>query len=96
MKSEIIKTVSLKGMNKRIGVALYKNEDGTHHFVQGTKTLIDRKTRNILTTKNIFSVESYAVIHDVMSKFFEDSEITRKILNLELSKINKFKGNSNF
>lgn len=96
MKSEPIKTVSLKGNNKRIGVALYENEDRTHYFIQITKTLIDRKTRNILTTKNVYSVESYAIIHDVMSKFFKDSKINNKILNLELSKISKFKGDSNF
>lgn len=96
MKTECIKTVVVKGNNKRIGVALYKNEDGTHYFVQSTRTLEDIKTRNILSTQSIYSVETYSVIHHIMSKFFEDSEITNKILNLELSKISKFKGHSNF
>ena len=93
--SQILKYVSLKGNNKRIKIALIE-KDGQFIFVQETRTLIDRKTRQIVGTDNIYSVETFAVLNDVFSKFLEDPEIKNKILHRELSKIVKFTGTSNF
>lgn len=92
-----LKHVSLKGNNKRIKVGLFLNKkENNHFFIQSTKTLIDRKKRKILSTQNIYSVETFYVLSEVFSKFLDDSEISNKILNVELSKVAKFKGSSNF
>jgi hypothetical protein len=92
---EVIKYVSLKGNNKRIKIGLLE-KDGQFVFVQETRTLIDRKTRQIVRTDNIYSVETFAILNDVFSKFLDSPEIKNKILHRELSKIVKFKGTSNF
>lgn len=92
---EVIKYVSLKGNNKRIKIGLLE-KDGQFVFVQETRTLIDRKTRQIVRTDNIYSVETFAILNDVFSKFLDNPEIKNKILHRELSKIVKFKGTSNF
>jgi len=92
---EVIKYVSLKGNNKRIKIGLLE-KDGQFVFVQETRTLIDQKTRQIVRTDNVYSVETFAILKDVFSKFLEDPEIKNKILHRELSKIVKFKGTSNF
>lgn len=90
-----LKYISLKGNNKRIKVGLVE-QDGGYFFIQETRTLIDRKKRQIVETNNIYSVETFALLKDVFYKFLEDSEISNKILHLELSKIVKFTGTSNF
>jgi len=90
-----LKYVSLKGNNKRIKVWLIE-KNGQYVFIQETRTLIDRKKRQIVETNNVYSVETFALLKDVFSKFLEDSEIANKILHLELSKIVKFTGTSNF
>jgi hypothetical protein len=92
---KVLKYVSLKGNNKRIKVGLLEN-DGDLVFIQETRTLTDFKTRTIVRTNNIYSVETFAVLFDVFSSFMQNSEIKNKILHKELSKIKKFKGISNF
>jgi len=94
-KIETIKYVSLKGNNKRIKIGLIR-KGKEYFFIQETRTLVDFKTRKIVRTDNIYSVETFAVLSDVFSKFMDNSEIKNKILNAELSKITKFKGFSNF
>lgn len=92
-----LKNISLKGNNKRIRVGLFLNKkDNNHFFIQSTRTLVDRKKRQILSTQNIYSVETFAVLNDVFSRFLNDSEIANKILNVELSKVVQFTGTSNF
>ena len=92
-----LKYISLKGKNKRIQAGLFLDEkEGTHFFIVNTKTLVDFKNRNILTTSNIFSVETFAVLSEVFDKFMNDSEIKNKIIHNELSRTEKFKGVSNF
>jgi len=92
-----VKFISIKGNNKRIKVGLfYDKRQNNHFFIQSTRTLTDRKKRQILSTQNIYSVETFAVLNDVFSKFLNDSEIANKILNVELSKVIRFKGTSNF
>jgi hypothetical protein len=92
-----IKHISLKGNNKRIKIGLFLNiKDNNHFFIQSTRTLVDRKKRQIISTQNIYSVETFAVLNDVFSKFLNDSEIANKILNIELSKVVRFSGTSNF
>jgi len=93
----LLKHISVKGNNKRIKVGLFLNKkENNHFFIQSTRTLIDRKKRNILSTQNIYSVETFAVLNDVFSRFLNDSEISNKILNVELSKVVRFSGTSNF
>lgn len=96
-KIKCIKHVNVKGNNKRINVGLFYNfEKKNHFFIVSTKTLVDCEKRSILSTQNIYSVETFAVLADVFSRFLDNSEISNKILNVEISKIEKFTGTSNF
>lgn len=96
-KVQLLKFVDVKGKNKRIHVALYLDlKDKTHFFLQYTKTLVDFKKRKIIETNNVYSVETFSILYDVSKRFLNDSEIENKILNVELSKMQKFEGTSNF
>ena len=94
-----IKTVFLKGKNKRIGIELnYKENEGFFYLIH-TKSLKDFKTRNILKTTTIYSVETFNVIFSAgMSEFVNDDLLQNKILINE--KTQQFKGkrflNENF
>lgn len=78
----------VKGNNKRI-IVTYFHENKS--FIVATKTLIDRKERRILTTENIYSVETFFVIHELMGSFLNDSSFFNKHLHKEVAKINEFK-----
>jgi hypothetical protein len=94
---ECLKSISVKGNNKRISVGLFLNKkENNHFFIVSTITLVDRLKRKKISTNNIYSVETMVVLNELVTKFFEDSEISNKILNIELSKVTKFKGRSNF
>lgn len=95
--TKCLKHIEIKGNNKRIVVGLFYNKkDNNHFFIQSTKTLIDRKTRNILKTQNIYSVETFVILNSAFSRFLDNPEISNKILNIEISRIKKFTGKSNF
>ena len=70
-------------------------KDNVHHFIVHTRTLIDFKKREILQTDNIYSVETFFALSQAFSMFTDNNEISNKILNLELSKCNRFKGTRN-
>ena len=94
MKKEPIKWIALKGKNKRIVVEM-REENNVHVFKVHTRTLIDFKKRIILQIDNIYSVETFFALSQAFSMFTDNAEITNKILYLELSKCNKFKGTRN-
>ena len=94
-----VKTIFLKGKNKRIGIELnYKEDDGFFYLIH-TKSLKDFRTRNILKTTTLYSVETFNVLFSAgMSEFVNDYLIQNKILINE--KTQQFKGtrflNENF
>ena len=94
MKNEPVKWIALKAKNKRIVVEMWE-ENNVHVFKVHTRTLIDFKKRIILQIDNIYSVETFFALSQAFSMFTENKEITNKLLNLELSKCNKFKGTRN-
>jgi hypothetical protein len=88
----LIKKIDVKGKNKRMFIFLFERPNNDHFIVMGSKTLIDFKTRQILTTENVYSVETFVVLKDVMSILLENSEVKNKILLRELANVGKFKG----
>jgi hypothetical protein len=86
----VIKYITAKGNNKRITVLLHEEEKA---FAVITKTLVDRKTRHIIETKNLFSYETLTIMNDVISMMLQNSEVKNKIFNRE--KMNMFKAKTN-
>lgn len=87
-KIKLLEYFELKGKNKRIRIELCK--DNEKFFVVQTKTLQDFKTRNITTTLNVYSVETFAVLAGVMFEFLEHSVVKNKHLLKEISAIQKW------
>lgn len=97
MDATVLKYCSAKGNNKRVSIALCEdNTTKEKYFFCRTRTLVDFKKRDILTTENIFSVETMAVYYDVLDHIFTTPQIRNKILLKELNAVRKFKGTSNF
>ena len=90
MKVKCLKHIESKTSNKRIYIYLIEDTSGTKSFEVRTKTLISFKERHILQTHNIYSVETFAVLCDLMKYFLNDSEVENKILLKELSEVRKF------
>ena len=89
-----LKQVIAKGKNKRINIFLIEDSKGNKAFLVYTKTLVDFKTRNILSTSTSYSVETFAVLRDIFSSFLDDAEVKNKLIHKELSRIHKFSGSS--
>ena len=87
---KILHIAQAKGVNKRIEVILYDFGDDGKIFRVFTKTLKDFKKREIFTTDNAYSVETFAVLTEMFKLFLDDSEMKNKTLLNELSKINTF------
>lgn len=96
MKNSVLHIIKAKGKNKRVEIALLGVGNQSKAFVVKTKTLVDFKTRNILETQNIYSVETFAVLRDLFDIFLNNPEIKNKLILKELSEINKFKCDSTF
>lgn len=91
MKSKPIHQLKAKGNNKRIVIQIIEFEDKSKAIFVATKTLIDFKTRNILSTTNLYSVETFAILKDMFSYILDKSEIKNKIFLKELDNISFFK-----
>lgn len=95
-KVETIKIINSKGVNKRINIFLVKEDDApSPFFIIQTKTLKDFKTRDILHTEMVYSVETFTVLSQLMSFILDDSEVKNKLILKELSDINTFKTRTN-
>lgn len=97
-KLKTLKSLNSKGNNKRINIFLVEDTSDikTRFFIVQTKTLVDFKTRKILTTENIYSVETFAVLSDLFKYCLNDSEVSNKLIYKELSKINSFHTKTSF
>lgn len=73
-------------------IYLFEHPDKSHFIVMGTKTLKDFKTRQILKTENVYSVETFVVLKDMMKHLLGDSEVKNKILLREIKAMGEFTG----
>ena len=76
-----VKTIFLKGKNKRIGIELNQSSEKGFFYLVHTKTLIDFSKRNISKTTSVFSVETFNVLFTSgFTEFINDDYIQNKIL----------------
>lgn len=94
-KTTIVKTIVLKGKNKRITIQL-RIEDGKGTFFLKTMTLQDFKKRHISETSAVYSTETFFVLANAFSEFTDNSEIRNKLLFNELAKMSKWTGYKDF
>jgi hypothetical protein len=80
-----MKAILAKSKNRRVEIFLLPEKV----FLVKTKRLVDFKTRKILITENVYSVQTFAVLRDLFALFLNDSEVKNKILLKELSEIEK-------
>jgi hypothetical protein len=80
-----MKAILAKSKNRRIEIFLLPEKA----FFVKTKKLVDFKTRKILITENIYSVQTFTLLRDLFALFLNDSEVKNKILLKELSEIEK-------
>jgi hypothetical protein len=80
-----MKAILAKSKNRRIEIFLLPEKV----FLVKTKRLVDFKTRKILITENIYSVQTFTLLRDLFALFLNDSEVKNKILLKELSEIEK-------
>ena len=76
-----MKAILAKAKNRRIEIFLLPEKV----FIVKTKRLIDFKTRNILRTENVYSVQTFSLLRDLFAYFLDNSEVKNKILLKELS-----------
>lgn len=91
MKAKPIHQLKAKGNNKRIVIQIIEYEDKSHAVLVMTKRLIDFKTRNILITDNIYSIETFAILKDMFSFILDKPEVKNKLFLKALSEIKQFK-----
>ena len=95
-KGKVLHILKAKGKNKRIDIVLYDFEEKGKMFRVVTKTLVDFKKREILSTDNGYSIETFAVLKDLFECFLENAEVKNKLLLKELADIQKFSAYSTF
>ena len=94
-KNKVLKFIEAKGKNKRINIYLLEDEEGSKAFAVHTKTLINFKTREILNSDTLYSVETFAALGDLFSYFLDDSEVKNKLILKQLDNITKFNAKTN-
>ena len=74
-----VKTIFLKGKNKRIGIELNQSSEKGFFYLVHTNTLIDFSKRNISKTTSVFSVETFNVLFTAgFTEFINDDYIQNK------------------
>ena len=91
---KVLHRISAKGNNRRINIWLIEDDKGEHAFNITTKRLIDFKKRIITTTNNLYSVETFFAMTELMYSFLDSDEICNKLLLRDISKITKYKATS--
>tara|TARA_R110002049_G_scaffold143504_2_gene305633 strand:+ start:733 stop:1026 length:294 start_codon:yes stop_codon:yes gene_type:complete len=86
-----IHQLKAKGNNKRIVIQIIQYEDNSKAVLVATKTLIDFKTRNIISITNLYSIETFAILKDMFSYILNNSEVKNKLFLKELNNISQFK-----
>ena len=94
---KMIKFIGIKGKNKRIVCSIYENQESKlKTFRLTTKRLECFKTRNIIKTDNLYTIETMYLIFHILTEYFTNTEILNKLLLRELNDIGEFKGEKNF
>ena len=76
-----VKTIFLKGKNKRIGIELNQSSEKGFFYLVHTKRLFDFSKRNISKNTSVFSVETFNVLFTSgFTEFINDDYIQNKIL----------------
>ncbi len=91
MKGKVLEYISAKGKNKRFIIILYGwdgQKDKSFRLI--TKTLVDFKTRNILETDTLWSVESFVLLRDLFSLILDNPEVKNRLILKEIKKMQKF------
>ena len=91
MENKVLHQLKAKGNNKHIIIQIIEYTDKTHAILVVTKRLVDFKSRDILITNNLYSVETFALLKDMFNFILNKSEISNKLFLKELNNINKFK-----
>jgi len=86
-----MKAILAKSKNRRIEIFLLPEKV----FVVKTKRLVDFKTRKILITENVYSVQTFVLLRDLFALFLNDSEVKNKTLLKELNEIEKMSVTTN-
>lgn len=87
---KVLESMFAKGNNKRMRVALLQDLDNEKFITVETKTLIDRESRNILTTSNVYSVETFLVLKDMFKMLIDCPNVHNRHLLKELDNISRF------
>ena len=89
MKVKVLEANEAKTKNKRFLIKLIEREDGVKVFLVETKTLIDFKSRNIINTKNCYSVETFAILSNLFESFLNAPIVKNKHLLKEINALEK-------
>lgn len=91
---KILEQLHAKGKNKRIIISLFEDDRGEKIIRVNTKTLIDFKSRHIVSLDNAFSIETFAVLTELSKWFIDHPKMKNNLILKELSKIKKFEASS--
>lgn len=87
---EILETVGMITNNKRVVINLVEQDD-ERFFIVKTKTLVNFKNREIITTDNVYSVDTFTALTAAFSHFMSEPKIKNKILLKEINSINNWR-----
>jgi len=91
---EIIDHLVAKGVNRRITILLFQDKENYKAFRVITKRLVDFKSRNIIETDNLYSIETFKVLSELSVWFFERPKIKNKLLLNEIKNIKPYNAKS--
>ena len=92
MKNKIntLEVVSMITKNKRVVISLIE-QDKERFFIVQTKTLISFKDRNIITTDNVYSVDTFVALNSAFNHILSEPKIKHKTLLKEINSVNKWR-----
>jgi len=71
--------VKAKRPNRRIYIELIQEPDKAPFAIVATKRLVDAKSRHILKTENVYSIETFMVLTDLFNEIVKTPEVTKAI-----------------
>jgi hypothetical protein len=90
---KVLCTYETKGNNRRVVVAIFESENGDCAIQILTKRLIDRKERKIISTNNVYGVETITVLHSLLHHLISENPLWNKKLHRQAPKPNSYKSN---
>lgn len=86
-----LKAIYTKGHNRRIGIYLVETPEGKKVIAIRTKRLVDFKTRLIIENDQIYTIESFMIIHQLMGFFTFEREMLDTFLGIAAEYKGKYK-----